>query len=114
MTETEIRTLTGPKLDTAIAEMMGWKKAEVIEIPTWFNRKGGFITAVGNWHPSTSWADLGRLVEWMEGEGWSFMMYTWTDYNDVKISRASVSVHAFGSTLPEAACRASLLSQIEK
>lgn len=118
MTESEIRSLTGPKLDAAIAEMMGWK-FQSDEFGRWWVDEAGELVHEEYWYPSTSWADLGVVVAWMEGEGWEHSHdfgfrflpmqkpHMWSWHKNDKY------VCSYGSTFPEAACRASLLTQEE-
>jgi len=120
MNESEIRSLTGPKLDAAIAEMMGWKRGTFscslyTQEPCWFRDTDSEPIPIMNWHPSTSWADLGVVVAWMEGEGWEHS-HRWfvSDSRLWKWEKGFDKYETKGSTLPKAACRAALLTRAEE
>lgn len=111
----EIRSLTGPELDATIAEMMGFKLTKKLDSLCCVYKGNCWVA----FQPSTSWLDFGLFVQWMESEGWGFTVSKPPgDPAEVMFARMDETLDkpysACGSTLPEAACRAALLTGLEE
>ncbi len=116
----------GPELDAAVAEtVMGWRWCEPWKPliggknPHW-PLSGAWDTGNGyepTWHPSTFWADAGRVLEWLRKQGWEVSICSYADcwivWADVDAKRHS-QVEDVGDTGPEAICRAALAATEKK
>lgn len=65
---------TPEELRILVAErVMGWEKDDKGEdwrnFEVWFDN-GSYVMPVLDWNPLESWADAGRVIERMEGQGW--------------------------------------------
>lgn len=102
-------------LDAQVAEqVMGWHRLQQTDVGIWWNKDKQQEALISEWHPSTSWADAGRVLEHTN------MVKVWCIYQifingrwlwaiDRDHTETDAPYVAKAPTGPETICRAALV-----